>query len=69
MGSRVLILILLEYGLQPDSDMCAIETFVQVLILILLEYGLQPMFSFVKGDPTPVLILILLEYGLQRELV
>ena len=61
---QVLILILLEYGLQPAVDFAHQYTTV-VLILILLEYGLQPMFSFVKGDPTPVLILILLEYGLQ----
>ena len=30
-------------------------------------WSATPMFSFVKGDPTPVLILILLEYGLRRK--
>ena len=38
---QVLILILLEYGLQPKADLEAKKNIVSVLILILLEYGLQ----------------------------
>ena len=62
----VLILILLEYGLQLDNPNFR-EILDTVLILILLEYGLQ-----LKKNPKTgklfVLILILLEYGLQHHM-
>ena len=61
----VLILILLEYGLQLFSFVKGDPTPQNVLILILLEYGLQPSKRLGAGLFLSVLILILLEYGLQ----
>ena len=59
----VLILILLEYGLQQVYHFHK-ETRKVVLILILLEYGLQLFYEYFQFFES-VLILILLEYGLQ----
>ena len=64
-GSQVLILILLEYGLQPADGHGLTSGWPQVLILILLEYGLQPGIEMHVHGGGGVLILILLEYGLQ----
>ena len=62
---RVLILILLEYGLrQADFKFGDIQ--VNVLILILLEYGLRHKNLFYIATEVLVLILILLEYGLRH---
>ena len=60
----VLILILLEYGLQRRSN-CDTAILRGVLILILLEYGLQRPGNWPERQKCAVLILILLEYGLQ----
>ena len=43
---RVLILILLEYGLQQERKSNSSQSDSNVLILILLEYGLQPTAKF-----------------------
>ena len=61
----VLILILLEYGLQRRLFL-RFQGRLGVLILILLEYGLQPIIMLSIVGRMIVLILILLEYGLQR---
>ena len=62
---KVLILILLEYGLrqlQKELEKCGLP----VLILILLEYGLRRLRLGAYVMDEEVLILILLEYGLRQ---
>ena len=63
--TRVLILILLEYGLRLPAVAEVGDCWV-VLILILLEYGLRHNSFFLLVLFFLVLILILLEYGLRQ---
>ena len=60
---RVLILVLMEYGLWlEDALIKAFENY--VLILVLMEYGLWLTILFNISTKLKVLILVLMEYGL-----
>ena len=61
---RVLILVLMEYGLRRAIGE-NLRTMEEVLILVLMEYGLRQ-FNVVSGNRAEeVLILVLMEYGLR----
>ena len=63
---RVLILVLMEYGLWHGSD-GAQPLHAQVLILVLMEYGLWRWSLLCIVSLVLVLILVLMEYGLWHE--
>ena len=61
---RVLILVLMEYGLWLAHK--GVQKFYKVLILVLMEYGLWQARA-VEYQRILVLILVLMEYGLWPE--
>ena len=65
---RVLILVLMEYGLWHGSD-GAQPLHAQVLILVLMEYGLWRWSLLCIVSLVLVLILVLMEYGLWHEMI
>ena len=63
---KVLILVLMEYGLRGGDNLLNQEKSRKVLILVLMEYGLRaPVEGEIWRINPSVLILVLMEYGLR----
>ena len=63
--SRVLILVLMEYGLREHEIELNAQRPYRVLILVLMEYGLRGFRNIRRLVSIRVLILVLMEYGLR----